>query len=267
MALALKQIHRKAKWARWRRRLPRFIAALHRMRDFYMEISFHFESSMIPFIGRIAPSDTYKIWKREGNLRADTSLAGFDGMRIQRENLSFIFLGDGNQNLNIPAGSLLSINRDRRKVFDALETAASPMKDEEVNRFKAKTTADRLRMDVAKAEVMTRYNWRRQEKTEVIGEWKAKVYDMQNVVFRYRSRETAAGKAAPRQKEIAKSLTPSLWLTEKFPLRTEELLPLLDILANKVKAVRRIRELLTTTFPPGTFPVKVSQNQNLDNKV
>ena len=48
-----------------------------------------------------------------------------------------------------------------------------------------------------------------------------------------------------------------MWLTEQFPLKTEELLPLLDILANKVKAVRRMRELLTTKIPPGTFPVKV----------
>ncbi|XP_031255456.1 uncharacterized protein DDB_G0271670-like [Pistacia vera] len=54
------------------------------------------------------------------------------------------------------------------------------------------------------------------------------------------------------------SLRPSVWLTEQFPLETEELLPLLDILANKVKAVRRLSELLTTKFPSGTFPVKVA---------
>ncbi|KHN03482.1 Ankyrin repeat domain-containing protein 13C [Glycine soja] len=61
-----------------------------------------------------------------------------------------------------------------------------------------------------------------------------------------------------KEKEYVRSLRPSVWLTEQFPLKTEELLPLLDILANKVKAVRRLRELLTTTFPPGTFPVKVA---------
>ncbi|KAF9601007.1 hypothetical protein IFM89_014992 [Coptis chinensis] len=41
-------------------------------------------------------------------------------------------------------------------------------------------------------------------------------------------------------------------------IKTEELLPLLDILANKVKVIRRLRELLTTNLPPGTFPVKVA---------
>ncbi|KAJ0983083.1 hypothetical protein J5N97_011338 [Dioscorea zingiberensis] len=64
--------------------------------------------------------------------------------------------------------------------------------------------------------------------------------------------------ARGKEKEMVKSLRPSLWLTEDFPLKTEEFLPLLDILSNKVKAVRRLRELLTAKLPPGTFPVKVA---------
>ncbi|KAJ6857858.1 hypothetical protein NC652_040390 [Populus alba x Populus x berolinensis] len=58
------------------------------------------------------------------------------------------------------------------------------------------------------------------------------------------------------ESEYKKGLRPVLWLTPDFPLKTEELLPLLDILANKVKAIRRLRELLTTKLPLGTFPVK-----------
>ena len=54
-----------------------------------------------------------------------------------------------------------------------------------------------------------------------------------------------------------------VWLTPDFPLKTDELLPLLDVLANKVKAVRRLRELLTTKLPQGTFPVKVIYVQSL----
>ncbi|KAJ6857857.1 hypothetical protein NC652_040390 [Populus alba x Populus x berolinensis] len=60
------------------------------------------------------------------------------------------------------------------------------------------------------------------------------------------------------ESEYKKGLRPVLWLTPDFPLKTEELLPLLDILANKVKAIRRLRELLTTKLPLGTFPVKVA---------
>lgn len=340
IALILLKLHHRSAWAKWRRRLPRVISVLRRMRDFYMEISFHFESSVIPFVGKIAPSDTYKIWKRDGNLRADTSLAGFDGLKIQRADQSFLFLGDGDQTHNVPSGSLLVLNHDDRKIFDAFENAGAPMSESDIAGFCAQTSVYRPGMDVTKAELVGRTNWRRQEKTESVGEWKARVYELHNVVFSFRSRKvtndndvagseqvlpleldedddgflvaenpsfgfnvnnndrrrhssfvreerdwvsvgrksvdiipssamapppmprrsTTAVTMAPlptKEKEFVKSLRPSVWLTEQFPLKTEELLPLLDILANKVKAVRRLRELLTTKFPPGTFPVKV----------
>lgn len=355
VSLVLLKLHHRSAWAKWRRRLPRVISVLRRMRDFYMEISFHFESSVIPFVGKIAPSDTYKIWKRDGNLRADTSLAGFDGLKIQRADQSFLFLGDGDCSHNVSPGSLLVLNRDDRKIFDAFENAGSPVSESDIAGFCSQTSVYRPGMDVTKAELVGRTNWRRQEKTETVGEWKARVYELNNVVFSFRSRKVASGdgdlagseqvlpleldedddgflvaenpsflnpsnserrrhssfvreerdfvtvgrksvdiipssarpppsmhrrsSAAPmtvpipsvapntaalnmpppqtKEKEYIRSLRPSVWLTDQFPLKTEELLPLLDILANKVKAVRRLRELLTTKFPPGTFPVKV----------
>ncbi|KAG6392342.1 hypothetical protein SASPL_146559 [Salvia splendens] len=340
----LVQHHHRAAWCKWRRRLPRLVAALRRMRDFYMEISFHFESSIVPLVGKIAPSDTYKIWKRDGNLRADTSLAGYDGLKIHRANQSFLFLNDFNcrngNGVDIPEGSLLILNHDERKIYDAFENAGNPLPDAEVSNFCNQTSVYRPGMDVTKAELIGRTNWRRQEKTESVGEWKARVYEMHNVMFTFRSRKVNAGErrddpfsptcvlpleiddesdegfivaenprfsdgsrnqrrhssfvredrefvtvsrksvdiipidsrrskppppherlaAAPatKEKEYAKSLRPTVWLTEQFPLKTEELLPLLDILVNKVKTVRRMREILTTTFPSGTFPVKVA---------
>ncbi|PIN13585.1 Ankyrin repeat protein [Handroanthus impetiginosus] len=341
----LVQHHHLAAWSKWRRRLPRLVAALRRMRDFYMEISFHFESSIVPFVGKIAPSDTYKIWKRDGNLRADTSLAGYDGLKIQRANQSFLFLNDFNYNniddMDISPGSLLILNHDEKKIYDAFENAGNPLSDSDISNFCNQTSVYRPGMDVTKAELVGRTNWRRQEKTENVGEWKARVYEMHNVTFTFRSRKVNAAEnredpfsptcvlpleidedsddsfivaenprfsvsndrqrrhssfvredrefvsvsrksvdiipvdsrrratqpyggdrlvmpPPTKEKEYAKSLRPMVWLTEQFPLKTEELLPLLDILANKVKAVRRMRELLTTTFPPGTFPVKVA---------
>ncbi|XP_060191883.1 uncharacterized protein LOC132621574 [Lycium barbarum] len=328
----LVQHHHLGAWSKWRRRLPRLVAVLRRMRDFYMEISFHFESSIVPFVGKIAPSDTYKIWKRDGNLRADTSLAGYDGLKVQRANQSFLFLGDGDFNFDIPAGSLLVLNHDERKMYDAFENAGSRLSDSDISSFCNQTSVYRPGMDVTKSTLVSRTNWRGQDKTENVNEWKARVYDVNNVVFSFRSRKitgaeseqvlpldleleedsddgflvaenprfsvcdrqrrhssfireerefvtvsrksvdiipeprrrtaAAAIPVAPlpntKEKEYVKSLKPSVWLTEQFPLKTEELLPLLDILANKVKAVRRMRELLTTKFPPGTFPVKLA---------
>ncbi|KAF7837336.1 ankyrin repeat domain-containing protein 13C-like [Senna tora] len=408
-------------WAKWCRRLPRLVGTMRRMRDFYMEITFHFESSVIPFISRIAPSDTYKIWKRGANLRADMTLAGFDGFRIQRSDQSILFLGDGSEDGKVPPGSLCMISHKDKEVMNALDDAGFPATDEEVQQEVAamsQTNIFRPGIDVTQAVLLPQLTWRRQERTEMVGTWKAKVYDMHNVVVSIKSRrvpgamtddelftscneneteseelsdlltederrqledalkldsselnnENGEGiighrhscyehsrdipiedannsrngenkqekkgwfggwrkkdskhepqkKITPprsslcmdekvsdllgdspsrnqnkpgrhsveivvrgdehrrrkdarapsansdsksngsRENEYKKGLRPILWLSPNFPLKIEELLPLLDIVANKVKAIRRLRDLLTTKLPIGTFPVKVA---------
>ncbi|KAK8646280.1 hypothetical protein V6N13_120072 [Hibiscus sabdariffa] len=293
IALVLLKLHHRSAWCKWRRRLPRVIAVLRRMRDFYMEISFHFESSVIPFVGKIAPSDTYKIWKRDGNLRADTSLAGFDGLKIQRADQSFLFLGDGNHHHNIPSGSLLVLNHDDCKIFDAFENAGVRMSESEITGFRSRKVASSGNDNAGSEQVLPleldededgflvceNPNFampdRRRHSSFVREdrEWISVGRKSVDVVFP----SSAAAAAAPprrsvnfpmatavpppqtKEKEYVRSLRPSVWLTEQFPLKTDELLPLLDIMANKVKAVRRMRELLTTKFPPGTFPVKASK--------
>ncbi|KAL6971110.1 hypothetical protein U1Q18_030792 [Sarracenia purpurea var. burkii] len=410
-------------WAKWCRRLPRLIGTMRRMRDFYMEITFNFESSVIPFISRIAPSDTYKIWKRGANLRADMTLAGFDGFRIQRSDQSVLFLGDGSEDGKVPPGSLCMISHKDKEVMNALDGAGAPASEAEVQQEVAamsQTNIIRPGIDVTEAVLLPQLTWRRQEKMEMVGAWKAKVYDMHNVVVSIKSRrvpgamtddeffsscneneteseelddilteeerrqlevalkldssdasnengdgiivhrhscyeqreipiedmssgrngeipiedmssgrngetkqekkgwfggwrkrdarqegnnskiapprssysvednvsdllgdspsqsqnkgrDTKMSSSSPmnsesgsrrkdgkRENEYKKGLRPILWLSTNFPLQTEEFLPLLDILANKVKAVRRLRELLTTKLPLGTFPVKVA---------
>jgi ankyrin repeat domain-containing protein 13 len=69
---------------------------------------------------------------------------------------------------------------------------------------------------------------------------------------------TTMGGAKWKEEETVKTLRPSVWLTEDFPLSVDKFLSLLDILACRVCTVRWLRVLLTTKFPPGTFPVKVT---------
>ncbi|KAJ8747817.1 hypothetical protein K2173_026125 [Erythroxylum novogranatense] len=419
IAMIIARHYQPLAWAKWCRRLPRIVASADRIRDFYMEITFHFESSVIPFIGRIAPSDTYRIWKRGSSLRADMTLAGFDGFRIQRSDQTFLFLGEGHSSddgsISLPAGSLIVLAHKEKEVTNALEGAGAQPTEAEIAHevaLMSQTNMYRPGIDVTQAELVPHLNWRRQEKTEMVGNWKAKVYDMLHVMVSVKSRrvpgaltdeelfavddeerlangaenddfddvltaeerkrldsaldmgnsdgfcdheepgvveyhenglgvsyENGDSNGATKEKkswfgwkskgmknsgddpedskilknfsklapdggtqrsfehkkssselikedvadsrkgkdksnkkkkkkgtsneskvesEYKKGLRPVLWLTPDFPLRTEELLPLLDILANKVKAIRRLRELLTTKLPHGTFPVKVA---------
>lgn len=413
IAMIIARHYQPLAWAKWCRRLPRIVASAARIRDFYMEITFHFESTVIPFIGRIAPSDTYRIWKCGSNLRADMTLAGFDGFRIQRSDQTFLFLGEGysseDGNVNLQPGSLIVLAHKEKEITNALEGAGAQPTEAEVAHevaLMSQTNMYRPGIDVTQAELISHLNWRRQERTEMVGNWKAKVYDMLHVMVSVKSRrvpgamtdeelfsvddeermangenneeyddvltaeermqldsalrmgnsdglceddehgvveyqengeangvskdkkswfgwnkkgsknagddpedskilkkfsklapEGSNHKALDHQKstsefpkedigdskrgkdksskkkkkkgptsetkhesEYKKGLRPVLWLTPDFPLKTDELLPLLDILANKVKAVRRLRELLTTKLPHGTFPVKVIQD-------
>ncbi|KAK7344648.1 hypothetical protein VNO77_14526 [Canavalia gladiata] len=331
---------------KWYRRLPRYIGTLRRMRNFYMEITFHFESSVIPFISRIAPSDTYKIWKKGGNLRADMTLAGFDGMKIKRSDRSILFIGDGLDDDKKVPGSLCGVTHKRKEVvvFAVPSKPTDTMVRQSLTR-RSTTKVERVGIDVSQALLVPQLTWRKKERKEMVGPWKAKVYDMKNVVLCLKSKRVPRAppdvKVAPKEtgkdnekiedvlteeerkkletvlnspdendqsqksnvkkekkekkgrssghrekehhkgkkvtnsasvdsangnkkedengdSEYKKGMMPALWLSENFPLHIEELLPMLDILAEKVKAVRRLRELLTTKLPKETFPVRVA---------
>ncbi|KAK8945725.1 hypothetical protein KSP40_PGU009560 [Platanthera guangdongensis] len=322
-------------WAKWCRRMPRIVAAMTRMRDFYMEITYHFESSVIPFISRIVPSYTYKIWKKGANLRADMTFSGFDAFKIKRSDQSVLFLGEGSVDGKVIPGSLFIISHEDKEVLNALDGAGSVLSDEELKQeVEAQSRAGIVRpgLDVTRAVLLPEMNWRKQHRSEMVGPWKANVYNMHNVVFSMKSRNVPAAmdddgdedeyghapseeerslleasilyeqtsadampstshgesgdihterteghenwmkgkdhkhdvgtenrrKDSGKDSEYKKSLRPALWLSPNFPLKTEELLPLMDILANKIKAIRRFRELITTKLPAGTFPVKVA---------
>ena len=136
IAMIISRHYQPLAWAKWCRWLPRIVASIARIRDFYREITFHFESSVIPFIGRIAPSDTYRIWKRGSNLRADMTLAGFDGFRIRRSDQSS-----------------LSFLLKKKKITNALEGAgAQPTEAKVAHEVMSQTNMYRPGIDVTQAD-------------------------------------------------------------------------------------------------------------------
>jgi hypothetical protein len=56
-----------------------------------MEIHYEFDSSLIPLVSKLAPSDTIKIWKVGSSVRCDLTLVGYKSLRSKRRNLSIIF--------------------------------------------------------------------------------------------------------------------------------------------------------------------------------
>ncbi|KAK4266304.1 hypothetical protein QN277_027247 [Acacia crassicarpa] len=327
------------------RRLPRYIATMRTMRDFYMEITFHFESSVIPFISKIAPSDTFKIWKRGANMRADMTLAGFDGLKIKRADQSALFLGDGLEDGKKLTGIPLCIIAHKHKKVYSSHPRRAPSNHEirQIYNMKSRESKPKIRIDTSQAFLAPQLTWRKKKRKEMVGPWKAKVYDMRNVHVSIKSKkgpgaktvdklsahenkkmsndieeilteeerkqlelvleqnldslelntedEFDHGKTEKKEKkergrkekenkkgrhnkapfedsdsskegsrggEYKRGMRPSLWFSPDFPLKVEELLPLLDILAEKVKAIRRFRDILTTKLPKDTFPVKVA---------
>ncbi|KAF5183796.1 Ankyrin repeat-containing protein [Thalictrum thalictroides] len=64
IAMIIARHYQPLAWAKWCRRLPHLIGTIRRMKDFYMEITFH---------SWIAPSDTYKIGIKFKSLQLPSS--------------------------------------------------------------------------------------------------------------------------------------------------------------------------------------------------
>lgn len=100
--------HKQNKWESEKNNL---INAIEAIPNFSCEMNWECDSKFIPFAKKLAPSDTYKIYKRGSFLRVDMTLAGFSKMKCFRGNISALFKGKGCSN----EGKLLIIDHEKKK--------------------------------------------------------------------------------------------------------------------------------------------------------
>ena len=81
----------KRKKEKWQVKKPSIIERLKNVPDFYTEMFWECQSNWIPFLSKIAPSDTLKIWKVGSSIRMDFSLVGFNKLKNKRREMTIIF--------------------------------------------------------------------------------------------------------------------------------------------------------------------------------
>ncbi|XP_031561945.1 ankyrin repeat domain-containing protein 13D-like [Actinia tenebrosa] len=158
--------------------IPELLEDLKAAPDFYVEMKWEF-TSWVPFMSRMCPSDTYKIYKSGAAVRVDTTLLGFDQNDWQRGNRTYVFKGEEN------GGVFLEIDHDRGRVWketlsirdDVRDVSSTKVSEDVLNqRMSAPIVTTYLDTDnIAFTRHKTMWGWGG-DKTETIDNLECKVY-------------------------------------------------------------------------------------------
>ncbi|XP_042060001.1 uncharacterized protein LOC121804503 [Salvia splendens] len=149
-------------------------------------------------------------------------------MNFKRRNQSFLFINNVDRP-DVPQGSLLIVKHAKKQVHVAeYQRIGTPLTEDQIAKDCNPASVSRPSVDVSKAELVNCKNWRRQDRTEHVGKWKSRVYEMHNAVVKFRECKlpaeaaelsSEAVKKQPKKAEeeaFKKNLRPMLWLTEQF---------------------------------------------------
>ncbi|KNC48522.1 ankyrin repeat domain-containing protein 13C-B [Thecamonas trahens ATCC 50062] len=164
-------------------KLPNVLATLASLDDFALDLDWKV-SSWVPFVSRLCPTDTYKVYKIGEAVRVDITLIGREGSSWIRGNISFVFLPTP------PLGVLYSINHET-KTYSVIKTDAVAMSDSQL----AREAAHLMRSEIAvtdvpleNIEVAPATSWMGSLRFEEVNGYPCSVHNMSNIVVSTKTR-------------------------------------------------------------------------------
>ncbi|KAL8610585.1 Ankyrin repeat domain-containing protein 13C [Nucella lapillus] len=202
-------------------RRPALIQALTNIGDFYLELKWDFHS-WVPLVSRMLPSDVCKIYKKGSCIRLDTTLVDFNDMHWERGDISFIFNGSER-----PQESLTVLD-NRLGVFQRIRYEESDLDlEDEVDIL--------MSSDIVAAQMSTKNitfsraqsGWLfREDKTEMVGEFKADFYYVNNLILESRKRrEHLSPEDVQKNKALMENIGRGSWEQSQQVERRQSLTP------------------------------------------
>lgn len=104
---------------------------LYQLQDYELHVKWEFDSSIIPLVSKIGPSDTFKIWKVGNRVRLDSTIAGYKNLSTKRRPMcvasskAAILFNPANAPVTrddeINPIKVICINHAKKDFFDPLE--------------------------------------------------------------------------------------------------------------------------------------------------